>query len=329
MADFTTTEKLVVSRAVDMYGVDDEASVTRYIAAMYAYIHPCRWKLIYQSVLEAYRDCGYTSPVDFCEDLRFSTAKKMYLEKVALRNSILEGTAAVDSMPTHVWNLGNIEEIGDVGSQDECTDNRQLYSSIDPRVLRQHVEAMGRHSERTTDADALLPAVNKEKKRYYYRMTDEEKELDDFIDRVEEEDYNTPVHGSVAANPLRGKYPAMKTLLEKQLRRPETGARSMNLSEQYRCIMKKVLNTRKQAKDKSMWKQELRAVIRHYIDCVGMDKELERIDASIRENNMTHVVLSILMLLQETINGTRDEGLIAKCAAFKRNLASFNDYYRR
>lgn len=60
-----------------------------------------------------------------------------------------------------------------------------------------------------------------------------------------------------------------------------------------------------------------------------MAKELEVIDVSIRNNNMTHVILSILMLFQEVINRTKDEELITRYANFKKNLTSFNDYYKR
>lgn len=344
---FTTTEKLVVSRAIDIYGIDDEASVTNYIAAMYSYMHPNKWREVYRCVLGTYKDHGYLSPVDFCEDLRLEAAMGMYVEKVQLRNRVLEGEDVPypEHRDEYDWRLGDVEGVAERlhGQAEESMDSRHLYSTIDPRLMRQHVEAMSRQQNElkgigTSDASMDMRegpvALDKEKRRAYCRMTDEERELDDFIDRVEEEDYNRPVQGHVAPNSLRGKYPAMKTALlgvERMhgVEKNKTPLRTGGLSEQYKGIVKKVAGTRRQEKDKTLWAQELRTIIRYYMSTIGMVEELERAEASMRDNNTTQVVLNVLIVLQDVINRTRDEEMITKCANFKRDLASFSEYYRR
>lgn len=341
---FTSTEKLVVTRAVSMYGIENEACITNYIACMYGYIHPNRWKEIYRIVLMTYKRHGYHSAVDFCEDLRFETARRMYREKVDLRNRILGGEdVEYPDRDECDWNLGDVEETIErlKGHVEEFTEDRQLYSVIDSRIIKQHVEAMNKQSEPKHGVESVpevmheAPLIaNKDRKRSYYKMTDEERNLDDFIDKVEEEDYNKPIRGSTTPNALNGKYPAMKTVLlgtekQKASARPRDTTKNMSLEEQYRYIMKKVMDTKKQAKDKGMWRQELRTMTKYYASIIGMAKELEGIDMSIKDNNMTNVILSVLMLLQNVINKTKDEGLVAVCANFKKDLASFNDYYRR
>ncbi|CAD25264.1 hypothetical protein [Encephalitozoon cuniculi GB-M1] len=344
-AQSTTTEKLVVSRAVDIYGDADEASVTRYIAAMYGYIHPNRWKEIYQEVLDTYREHGYLSPVDFCEDLRLDTARRLYTEKMLLRNRLLEGedVECPSEVPEHDWNIGNIERINGIARvSEDVLDNRQLYPTVDPRIIRQHVEAMNKRQEggqgnsggtsKTSEAKKKHRGVtDKEKKRFYQRMSDEEREVDDFLDKMEEEDYNTPRNG-LAPNMLRGKYPIIKA--SSQINSRPTGLRGageswISLENQYRAIAKKIAEKAADAGGGESWRNELRILVQYHMKKMGMLNELEKANVLIDSSSMTHVLMNILMLLQETISRSRSEEVVSNCMSFKKDLLMFGSHYRK
>jgi hypothetical protein len=344
----TATEKLVVSRAIDIYGVDDEYNVTRYIAAMYSYIHPCRWRRIYQHVLEAHKEHGYTSPVDFCEDMRYEAARNMYMEKVALRNALLEGKDIEHPEPAeeYRWNIGEVKHALKMRSEraEETPDSRHMYTALDHKLIRQHVEAMSKQQRELKGFSTMAqpireeqaPAGIKEKKRFYYKMSDEDRELDDFLDKIEEEEYGTPMRHVPEPNKLRAKYSAARPMeaesspgtKKTEPLSPRTVG-SMSLSDQYEYIVRKAASTKRQSKDKSMWQQELRILVRHFKDVVGRADEFDEIEAMISTSSISNTVLSVLMLLQDVINHSRDEVLIAECSNFKKSIASFNDYYRR
>lgn len=338
----TTTEKLVVSRAIDIYGPADEASVTRYIAMMYGYIHPERWKEIYKEVLCAYKEHGYSSPVDFCEDLRFDAARRLYVQKVELRTRLLEGedVGCPEEHPKHNWNIGDIDRISRLGkgSSEPALDSRQLYPTVDPRVIIQHVEAMNRQQADTALPDAqnkvleareaLSMGTEKERKRFYTRMSDEEREIDDFLDRMEEEDYGVP-RGNVAPNKLKGKYPMRKALgTEAKLRSPpETGDQG-SLTTHYRMVIKRIAGKTGSSGDGEVWRRELKVITQYHMRKIGMSSELEKVGALIDSSSMAHVLMNILMLLQETVNRSKSAEVVSDCISFKKDLILFGDHYR-
>ncbi|TBU19011.1 hypothetical protein CWI42_041200 [Ordospora colligata] len=225
---FTSTEKLVVCKAVDIYGIDSEASITRYITAMYSYIHPKRWKQIYRDVLDTYRMHGYTSPVDFCEDLRFNAARRVYAEKNRLRSAILDGQCigCVETSMEHNWNIGDIskpKEEPNKSTSIQELDDKQLCSTVDPHIMKQHVYAMNKQS--TKDCIDVLRSPQKtnkcesvpnekEKKRTYYVMSDEEREFDDFMDKLEEGEYTTASSFEIPPNKLKGKHSVIKGIAD-------------------------------------------------------------------------------------------------------------------
>jgi hypothetical protein len=222
----TATEKLVVTKAVGIYGIDDEASITRYITAMYSYIHPRKWKQIYRDVLDTYRAHGYTSPVDFCEDLRFNAAKRVYAEKDRLRASILNGQCIryIETSMEYDWNIGEIgrlKKVPNEGAPSQELDSKQLCSAVDPHIMKQHVDAMNKQSARASTAVFRVAqktskyesaTSDKEKKRVYYRMSDQERELDDFMDKLEEDQYVTTSPFEIPPSRLKGKYPIVKSI---------------------------------------------------------------------------------------------------------------------
>ncbi|AFM98119.1 hypothetical protein EHEL_040680 [Encephalitozoon hellem ATCC 50504] len=340
----TSTEKLVVSKAIDMYGSSDEASVTRYITAMYGYIHPNRWKEIYQEVLETYKECGYSSPVDFCEDLRFGVARKLYAEKMALRNRLLEGedVECPDQHAGHNWNIGCIEKIDEISkTTEDALDNRQLYPSADSRIIRQHIEAMSKWQNRAREsqngASRMMEskkryhiAVDKEKRRFYSRMTDEEKELDDFLDKVEEEHYNTGQSG-IGPNRLRGKYPALKASLADNA---FTGCRDAGrigtpLESQYGATVSRIAGNMMHEGNGETWRRDLRIIVQYHMKRTGMINELEKVNTLIDSSSMTHILMNVLMLLQEMIDRPRNEELVPEYISFKKDLLMFGNYYRK
>ncbi|AFN82839.1 hypothetical protein EROM_040710 [Encephalitozoon romaleae SJ-2008] len=340
----TATEKLVVSKAVDIYGVSDEASVTKYIATMYGYIHPKRWKEIYQEVLETYKKNGYSSPVDFCKDLRFDIARKLYMEKMALRNKLLEGEDVEYSGQyiSYDWNIGSIKKIDDIArATEDALDNRQLYPSTDPRIIRQHIEAMSKWRDRAQgnlDGASRMSeskkrhhiVVDKEKRRSYHRMSDEERELDDFLDRMEEEHY---IMGQEGINPnrLRGKYPPLKTSLmgSRFSGYRDVDGPSASLENQYRVIVNRIAGGVMHESNGEAWRKDLRVIVQYHMKRIGMVNELEKVNVLIDSSSMAHILMNILMLLQGMIDRPRNRDLVPDYMSFKKDLLMFGNHYRK
>lgn len=338
----TTTEKLVVSRAIDIYGVADEDSVTKYITAMYGYIHPNRWKTIYQEVLDTCAKHGYSSPVDFCEDLRLDVARKMYMEKALLYNRLLEGEEVEwpEQHMEHDWNIGDIEKIDELskGSED-ILDKRLLYPTVDPRIIKQHVEAMSKWQSRAEESRNGVGKAeekkkeygieDKERRRFYHRMSNEEKELDDFLDRIEEEHYNMPQSG-VAPNRLREKYPILKA---SPIGSGYPGFRmegsDVSLENQYRAVVKKILGKTMHGSNDRQWRQELRIIVQYHMRRIGMVNEIEKVNALIDSSTMSHTLMNILMLLQELVERPRNQELVQDYLFFKKDILMFGNYYRK
>lgn len=351
---FTTTEKLVVARAITLYGTEDEKNVTNYIATMYNYIHPVKWKKIYESILNSFQESkDFTTLLDYCENLRLTTIQKLYKEKVELRNKILEGGSIpnFDESNGTDQNIGSIDElvVKYKNKPEIKTEKPQVYPPVDISLVMGQVEAVKKIQTapaavsvaeepiKPKDESSIPLNINKEQKRYYYKMTDEEKELDDFIDRVGEEEYNSPIQRSLEPNVLRAKYPRIEpsihrileqTPTESVVERPPTPVQT-SLEDEYKAICAKILNTRRQARDKSNMNDELVILIKYFSKSLENSEKLLNFVKEVKNTNIFQIILDVMMFLQNIINDVEDNEIITKCAEYKKILASFTDYYNR
>lgn len=135
---------------------------------------------------------------------------------------------------------------------------------------------------------------NKQSKVFYRQMTDDEKEIDDFLDKLHEKNNEK----------IRSK-------------NMETGEK--NESNTFTSISEKV-TSRKGIRDKTLWPSELKIILDEIQSFYNLDYDL-------KENiSLIQAILPILMKLQQFI---LEKDQLDKAFYFKKVIMAFYDFYKK
>ncbi|KAM0673752.1 hypothetical protein GVAV_002840 [Gurleya vavrai] len=374
---YNTTENLLLAHAINFYGFDD-SKIQIYIKSRSLCTDSSKWKQNYENLKKEAFEKGYIDLIKFCEEKRYEKLIQMYKEKVKLRMDILEGK--IDSSMIKLNNEDNLfsqeviqnefenfnveieEEIENASLVDASLKFKEIQSSLEKIKQVENVEI-----ENEEDLEEKIVKENdenpKSEKKYYLKMNENEREFDDYLDKIEEQYL---VSGNVleSDNELLEILPALgkvknkeerKKLLLKEIKRKKIKIeakkmivedtpvkkykRSITLEDQYRTITERVYGRKKQEKEKTAWVEELKTILKvmqvkvegeNLKDTGNIKIALKNIlnDLSL-ESSMSGSILQILMIIQDAFFVLQDECKMKIILEFKKLLCFFFDFYRK
>ncbi len=313
----TSTEKLLVAMAYGLYGEDKMDQIHTYLRCNGVDFPRKVISQTHTRLQEESQVNGYSDIVAYCEDERYFKALEMYKEYKRKMYEVLEG--------------GSVEEYSVSSSEEECELGVESYRVTKKKVevvlgtltglgsvkvknetqLQIEPKTINRVVSRTSKADG----TTKDKKRFYWKLTEEEKAMDDYFDLLD---------GRVEALP-KGENDYYRTFPALNgLKRENRDNSSLEVSDgEIEEILAKISKEKKVEKDKSQWRGELR-VLQEYIKTV-VKKKGDKIEM----NSLSQSVLLILLELQDVIVESEDSETIGACGILKKYVGTFHDFYRK
>lgn len=271
LSDYTTTELLLIAQRANVHVFDEE---------------------VYQLLCNEAKAANYANCIDFAEDLRFKRLLEVYKEKRQRFIEILESRK-------------------DVLTEEETKYKTELFTvkrTVDSHSLREPLGTITnpsnlfsfqiKHENNNSVAQTMPHNQYKQSKIFYKQMTDEEREIDDFLDKLQER------------NDLKIK---SKNLVRNSVASGRDGPSVFNF------IVEKVTN-KKGVKDKNLWPSEFRVILDRMKTDVDLEFEFSN------EMQLIQVCLPILMKLQQSIF---DRKKLDRAIFYKKLIISFFDFYRK
>ncbi|ELA47684.1 hypothetical protein VCUG_00766 [Vavraia culicis subsp. floridensis] len=255
---------------------------------------------LYEMLQRRASENNYTSCVAYAEDTRFKRLIELYKKKKILqeqcfnRSMIPIGKVRIDPVNT---DKNIVSTLYTYRYTQEVSTNRPLGTMMhSSNLFSLHVQP----SVQAQTPIAIPLDQNKHHKRYYLAMTEEEKELDDFLDKLEERNYGK----SRCKNLVKDNFP----ILNKE-----------KVTDAFSFIVDKV-TTRKGIKDKNLWPSEYQIVLKKIKDELGLELSVGE------DMQLVQAVLKVLMMLQKWIFDKKE---IVKAIYFKKLVIAFYDFYRK
>lgn len=302
LSDFTTTELLLIAHKAKKEIYDEN---------------------IYHELCKKATEQNYTSCIAYAEDLRFKKLLDIYKEKREIQRKLLESRMELPTKSNEVL-LDGIEkneplnlqrnqetkktsiftDMNEILTTDLISLERPRRTSIQRKPLGSTAHPSNlfsfqiKQDNNTSGAQVIPHNQNKQAKIFYRQMTDEEKEIDDFLDKLQERN-----HGKIKSKNL---------------------TRNIGISDRdspnvFNFIVEKVTN-RKGVKDKNLWPAEFKIISEK------LKSELDIVSEINNDTQLIHACLPILMKLQQLIFDGKE---LDKAIFFKKLLISFFDFYRK
>lgn len=243
---------------------------------------------------------NYSSCIAFTEDIRFRRLIEAYKQKkilqergfnrtmLPIREQLEEMPREEETISTPVFTYQHLQEKVQYRPLGTITHPSNLFSlHIQPTIQ--------------LPAPITMPlGQTKHQKKYYSRMNEDDKELDDFLDKLEERNYGK----SKSKNLLKNNFP----ILNKE-----------KVADTFGFVAEKV-TTKKGIKDKNLWPAEFQIILKKIND--EMNLEL----SATEDMQLVQATLKILMALQKCIFERIE---LVKAVYFKKLVLSFYDFYRK
>lgn len=192
--ELTTTEKLLIATAFDYYGTSNITEINKYLKYNKLNLTTIQISEIYDKIKKESEISGYSSAVDYCEDKRYIKALDCYKKYKKMIDDVLEDKIDIKSVDIPV------EEPINVGKQTSLIDFKNKRESHN-NDLKSYTENLPECDLSVTDQTLQIepksinkanikmrvdsPKNIKEKKRFYIKMDDEEKIIDDYFDYLD------------------------------------------------------------------------------------------------------------------------------------------------
>lgn len=262
LTDYTTTELLLIA-------YQEKESIYN--------------KNIYNELLKEAKKQNYENVIEFAEDLRFKKMIEIYKEKKKMQMNILEN-----------YNLRNKEN---QSNNENNFSNTELISfkRSTKKNKKKKIPTFAFKIKNEQIMNQIIPHnQNKQTKIFYKQMSNEEKEIDDFLDKLDEQN------------------------LKKR--------KSKNLVREFQTTQKDVFNfivdkifNKKGLRDKHLWPSEFLVILEK------LKTEL-KIDVEKKDNVLIQNCLNCLMKIQQKIF---DNDEFEKAVFFKKLLIAFFDFYKK
>lgn len=387
---YSTTEKLILAYAVDICGINEESKIKLFVKSRSFHTDLTNWKVVYNQIVNDAKTNGYSNIIEYCEDIRYLKLIETLKEKIKIRNLLIEG-----KMDPKEYLKTLESKITTVLEDQEITEDgiKELHDKyVKPKIKTQYENIIkkGEYIEKQLEIKEvikstqplIIPPSSKEKlkdvenavvkdeidiksnKRYYLKMNEQEREFDDYLDKVEDfYYYNDEYISNESANDLMELFPVFGKIKNKEERRElmkkEIIRERKNIIEkliiqetqikkpkkapaneiQYNKIVERVSGKKTGEKEKTAWIGELKFILKYLcsrinvkknIDCQSAHSSLQIIISELsKDSNLNNIMLKTLMILQDLFFKLESEPLLLIVGDFKRNLCSFFDYYRK
>ncbi|KAF9761654.1 hypothetical protein NGRA_2481 [Nosema granulosis] len=334
----TTTEKLLVAMAYGLYGEDKMDLIHSYLRYNGVEIDSKVICDTHKKLIEESKTNGYTDILSYCEDERYAKAVEIYNTYKQKLFDVLE-----DKIESQECDASSSEEFFDVraGSYNKTTRSTVIESTmvlgsfIDLENVKINNENQLQIEPKTINRVITKPAriesatSLKDKKRFYWKLTEEEKLIDDYFDILDER-VDVKVDAiCTEENPFYIEFPAVN-----DIKRENKDNCSLEISDdkirgQFDLIINKISSVRKQDKDKSLWKDEIKVLLDYIVSVIAYKKVFTEIYNKIEMNSLSQIVIMILLQLQDIIIENEDSELISTCGVLKKYVSAFYDYYKK
>lgn len=183
------------------------------------------------------------------------------------------------------------------------------------------------------------PKNVKEKKRFYLCMDDEEKIIDDYFDYldvknlegVKNKENLEKVNDVFEIHPLLFKVKEKGDKMSRLLSVDESSKREKlnTIQTPFDQIMYKIQFTRRQDKDKTGWKSEIKVILDHFSAIFEKDQNFIQIYENLEGNSLQYTIMSVMLIIQDCIIEEEDDEKLDEYSEYKRKLASFSDFYKK
>jgi hypothetical protein len=331
--DLTTTEKLLIAMAYDQYGENKLEQIHRYLKCNNLDLNKSEIELIFINLKEESKVNGYSNVLEYCEDKRYSKGIELYflyknmlidvledrevdwelssseeespiINKVINKSNIKIIKKKEVTKPLNLMSLGNLENVK-IQNENQMQIEPKFINKAIPKGLK------------------LEPSSSfKEKKRFYYKLTEEEKLIDDYFDILDERADLRTNKVKRDPNPWYSKYPAAKTVFKNN----EDTKNVIEEQTEFDLILKKISSLKRQDKDKSLWKPEIKILLEYAIKLIGHKEDFKEIIEKIETSSLSQIVVLILLILQDLIiDGEERE----EVGMIKKNVSLFYDFYKK
>ncbi|TBU04310.1 hypothetical protein CWI36_0781p0020 [Hamiltosporidium magnivora] len=246
MDKITTTQKLILAYAVNIYGKSSDIHIKNYIfsKADFNVNLYYKWREIYIKLENESKENGYASVVEYCEDIRYKKMVEMYEENYRERIKLLEKKKFVFeneekkneskmfkrnvvsgilienksfNRECHLIDRNTIivggsivakEEGKNIEKDEKYCEGISEATVYENRVSNGGKEILGENEVRSKVDLSENSGKIKLSNRYYWKMNDSERDFDDYLDKVAEkyENMNYSLH-DVVPNVFRVEYP--------------------------------------------------------------------------------------------------------------------------
>ncbi|KAK6089615.1 hypothetical protein P3W45_001381 [Vairimorpha bombi] len=307
--ELTTTEKLLIATAFDYYGSNNILEVNKYLKYNKLNLTTGQIAEIYNQIKKESELGGYSSAVDYCEDKRYMKAVLCYKKYKKLIYDVLEDNVDLNTIvipEDEPYNVGKQTSLVDIKNKRESHFN-DLHSytenlpKCDLSVTDQTLQIEPKNINKSNIKMKLESPKNiKEKKRFYLKMDEEEKLIDDYFDYLD-----------------------LKTT-EGQ-KKPENLGKKNKSFEKYPTLF----STVKIDREEIIEDKDLKIIVDYLSSVLGKSEKFASIYSNIESNTMQYTIMSLMLIIQDIIIEESDREILDKCSDLKKKLAIFCDYYKK
>ncbi|WUR03342.1 uncharacterized protein VNE69_04165 [Vairimorpha necatrix] len=342
MISLTTTEKLLIATAYDLYGESNNSQISKFLKHNNIFFEniPDLYHIIKK---ESFQN-GYSSPRDYCQDLRSQKAICEYEKYKNLIYAVLENKINLSNFNIpefEIINLGQetslfkkyIKESLDTNFLTDSLLNQEIKINDVPQIEPKNIN-------KNIKIKIDSPKNIKDKKRFYIRMDEEEKIIDDYFDYLDVKNLEgTKLEiNKINKNLLLENHPLINKIREKKdkinkvkIFTDENIKREKieEIQSPFDNLMYKIQNTKKLEKDKTNWKNELKIILDHFSPIFGRNGNFIPIYENLEFSNLQQTIMAVMLIIQDTMILEEDEERLEMCSEYKKKLGSYADYYKK
>lgn len=298
---------------------------------------------------------GYTDIIAYCQDKRYEKLVEKINETLKIKELIIENKMDASEYLNSI-KLSNLqqaeithEEIVQYLGTYTKQEHKEVPKAQVPFVKPQTKEKVPEAIVSSAEIDIQVDVYNKQNKKYYLKMTQQERDFDDYLDTLDEKYYHEstlnkkndlvdyfPASGKVKSTQEREELLKM----EYKVNREEIAGNNRKMSTidfEYMNVADKVCGRKNAEKEKSAWPGDMKTLlksIKTFIDKnkenFGDEKRIEEIYAKVNKQcSLSGTVLSVLIVLQDLFFKCKSMKLENCLYEHKKVMISFFDYYRK
>lgn len=352
---YTTTEKLYLAHAITQFTPENNMKICNYLKQRSLDINAKQWPMVYNELKAEMKLCGYTDIIAYCLDKRYEKLVEKMNETLKIRELIIENKIDPEEYLNEIKqsNLQKQKITPDEISKYMGTYIKQENRAVAPPKVSffkaQTKEKLPEPVFTNSEIDIQVDVYNKQNKKYYQKMTQQDREFDDYLDTMEDKYYMEttinkkndlvdyfPPSGKVKNAHEREELLGKEYKIHRQTSVVSTQKASI-IDIEYMSVADKVSGRKNAEKDKSLWPEDMKMllkVMRVFIDknaeIYEEDKRLENIFVQLGKMcSLSATVLEVLIVLQDLLFKSKNRKLEKALFEFKRVIISFFDYYRK